>query len=125
MTDVSGFAGVLAVLTLSHLVGDWLLQTDWMAREKEKQWKALVAHVFVWTICFLLPATAGLFSPLWLLWLAGTHLVLDGTRFVRWWMTFIKRVPEADLRGSAWWLVVVVDQVFHLLTLVPVAATAG
>lgn len=122
---VDGFAGLLAVLTVCHLVGDWLLQTDWMAQEKEKQWPVLVAHVSVWTICFLLPAAAGLFSPLWLLWLAGTHLVLDGTGFVRWWMTTIKRVPEADLRGSAWWLIVVVDQVFHLLTLLPVAVTAS
>jgi len=96
-----------------------------MAREKEKQWSALLTHVSVWTICFLLPATAGLFSPLWLLWLAGTHLVLDGTRFVGWWMTAIKRVPETDLRGSAWWLVVAVDQVLHFLTLVPVAAISG
>ena len=118
------FASALSVLIVLHSVGDFLLQTDWMAKEKGKSWLPLVAHVAVWTAC-MLPAAVWLFDPLWLLWLAGTHLVLDGTGFVRWWMTSIKRVPEADLRGAAWWLVVVVDQVFHLLTLVPVAATAG
>lgn len=118
------FAGALAVLVVLHSVGDWLLQTDWMAKGKDKRWPPLVAHVAVWTAC-MLPAAVWLFDPLWLLWLAGTHLVLDGTGFVRWWMTAVKRVPQADLRGSAWWLAVVVDQVFHLLTLVPVAATAS
>lgn len=119
-----GFAGTLSVLIVLHSVGDWLLQTDWMAKEKGKSWTPLIAHVVVWTAC-MLPAAVWLFNPLWLLWLAGTHLVLDGTGFVRWWMTAIKRVPEADLRGSAWWLTVVVDQVFHLLTLLPVAATVS
>ncbi len=118
------FADTFAVLIVLHSVGDWLLQTDWMAKGKAKSWPPLVAHVAVWTAC-MLPAAVWLFDPIWLLWLAGTHLVLDGTDFVRWWMTAVKRVPEADLRGSAWWLVVVADQVFHLLTLVPVAATAG
>ena len=118
------FAGALSVLIVLHSVGDWLLQTDWMAKGKDKSWSPLVAHVAVWTAC-MLPAAVWLFDPLWLLWLAGTHLVLDGTSFVRWWMTTIKRIPEGDLGGSAWWLVVVIDQVFHLLTLVPVAATTG
>ncbi len=118
------FADTFAVLIVLHSVGDWLLQTDWMAKGKAKSWSPLVVHVAVWTAC-MIPAAVWLFDPLWLLWLAGTHLVLDGTGFVRWWMTAVKRVPESDLRGPARWLVVVVDQVFHLLTLVPVAATAG
>lgn len=118
------FAGALSVLIVLHSVGDWLLQTDWMSKEKGKNWLPLIAHVGVWTAC-MFPAAVWLFNPLWLLWLAGTHLVLDGTGFVRWWMIKIKRISEADLRGSAWWLTVVVDQVFHLLTLLPVAATVS
>lgn len=121
--SMGAFAGVLSVLIVLHLVGDWLLQTDWMATKKGKRWEPLAAHVAVWTACFV-PAAVWLFNPLWLVWLAGTHLLLDGTGFVRWWMTTIKRIPEGDLRGSAWWLGVVVDQVLHLLTLVPVAVFA-
>lgn len=118
------FAGALSVLIVLHSVGDWLLQTDQMAKEKGKRWTPLVVHVGIWTAC-LVPAAVWLFNPLWLAWLAGTHLLLDGTGFVSWWVTTIKRVPQAELRGSAWWLTVVVDQVFHLLAFVPVAASAA
>jgi hypothetical protein len=121
---IGAFAGTLSVLVILHLIGDWLLQTDWMAKEKGKNPQALAAHVSIWAACFI-PAAVWLYNPLWLVWLVGTHLLLDGTGFVRWWMRNVKRVPEADLRGSAWWLAVVVDQVFHLLALVPIAVSAA
>lgn len=42
---------VLALL-VGHYIGDFMLQSDWMALNKSKDWTALVAHVAVY-ICTL------------------------------------------------------------------------
>ncbi|MFT5520780.1 MAG: hypothetical protein ACI9IA_001377 [Enterobacterales bacterium] len=31
---------------LAHAIGDYILQSDWMAREKSHVWKAAIVHVF-------------------------------------------------------------------------------
>lgn len=38
---------------ISHLVGDYLLQSNWMAVNKGSDNKAAVAHAFVYTLAFL------------------------------------------------------------------------
>lgn len=40
-------------LVLAHFIGDFLLQSDWMALNKGKNWKALAWHVLVYSACFL------------------------------------------------------------------------
>lgn len=41
------------LLLVTHFVGDFLLQSDWMALNKSKRWDALFVHVSVYTTCFL------------------------------------------------------------------------
>jgi uncharacterized protein DUF3307 len=36
---------VFLVLLCSHLVGDWVAQSDWQAANKTRSWVALAAHV--------------------------------------------------------------------------------
>jgi hypothetical protein len=36
---------VFLVLLCSHLVGDWVAQSDWQATNKTRSWAALAAHV--------------------------------------------------------------------------------
>ena len=40
-------------LLVAHLVGDWLLQTEWQALNKTKNWRAMWAHVAVYHILIL------------------------------------------------------------------------
>ena len=40
-------------LLVTHFVGDFILQSDWMALNKSKSWKALLAHCAVYSACFL------------------------------------------------------------------------
>jgi Protein of unknown function (DUF3307) len=58
---------------LCHLVGDYILQSDWMALNKSKRtWPCLV-HVLIYTSCFLILTTS------WkaLLFIGVTHFIFD------------------------------------------------
>lgn len=58
-------------LLLAHFLGDYLLQSDWMATNKAKHANAMLMHVSLYTLCFL---------P-WGLWFAAvtflTHMTVD------------------------------------------------
>lgn len=67
-------------LLVCHRVGDYVLQSDWMASEKTKGWRPAVAHATVYTLPFML-----LFGFQWepLLLIGGTHLIIDHYRLAR------------------------------------------
>jgi len=64
---------------VAHLVGDFLLQTDWMAREKFRNSLACRLHVVTYTLPFLIITTV----PEALLVIAGTHFLIDRWRLPR------------------------------------------
>lgn len=120
---------VYLALLISHLGGDFLLQTEWQAvnkrgglrRDPEKR-RALVLHGLTYTLAYV-PA---------LVWLAGDvgvlgavacaaaitlpHILIDDGRFLFAWMSRVKHndAPET-------WLIAAVDQTFHFVCLLPVA----
>ncbi len=62
-----------------HALGDYVLQSDWMASQKTKRWVPTLAHVGVYALPFLLLTQ----SPAALLFIAGTHAVIDHWRLAR------------------------------------------
>lgn len=42
----------LLLLLTVHFIADFVLQTDWMAQNKSKDWRALTVHVCVYTAAF-------------------------------------------------------------------------
>jgi len=58
---------------LVHLFGDFFLQSDWMALNKNKNWKPCLVHVLIYTACFLILTTS------WkaLLVIGATHFFID------------------------------------------------
>lgn len=40
-------------LLLAHFVGDFILQSDWMALNKSKHWDVLTIHAGVYSLCFI------------------------------------------------------------------------
>lgn len=64
---------------LAHVVGDYLLQSDWMAKEKVRRSLAAALHAVVYTMSFILLTT----SLKALLFVAGTHFVIDRWRLAR------------------------------------------
>lgn len=110
-------------LLVGHLVGDFLLQTDGMARYKAQSWTWMLRHVGLYLAVMVI--VLGVYSlsnpvPLWvlglsLLFIGATHIVLDRRGFTLAWMRLIGITSDLD------WLIIVADQVFHLLVLVVVA----
>lgn len=68
------FAGLLA-----HLIGDYLIQSHWMATEKTKRWWPAVAHALTYGLPFLAITR----NPLALAVIVGTHAVIDRYRLAR------------------------------------------
>lgn len=70
---------ITADQVLIHAIGDYVLQSDWMANQKTKSWAPAIVHVITYTPLFLLLTT----SPLALAVIAGTHLLIDHWRLAR------------------------------------------
>lgn len=64
---------------VAHLIGDYLLQSHWMATEKTKWSHAAAAHA----ICYTLPFLFITQSFLALAVICGTHFVIDRWRLAR------------------------------------------
>lgn len=64
---------------VAHAVGDYLLQSDWMATEKTKRSVAAAVHALCYSLPFLL------LSPSLAAWavIVGTHFVIDRWRLAR------------------------------------------
>jgi hypothetical protein len=64
---------------VAHAVGDYLLQSDWMANGKTKEHAPAASHAIVYTLCFL-P-----FNPSWQAWsvILLTHFAIDRWRLAR------------------------------------------
>lgn len=62
-----------------HAVGDYLIQSDWMAQNKTKHWAPALVHALTYSTPFLLLTR----SPLALLVIASTHYLIDRYRLAR------------------------------------------
>lgn len=113
---------------IAHAVGDYLLQSDWMAGEKTKRSVAALAHAVAYGLPFLLLTR----SPLALLVIVGTHFVIDRwrlARFVVWAKNLLApapwRHPWSQCSGTGYhsdrppwlavWLLIIADNVMHVL----------
>ncbi|MGO9898619.1 MAG: DUF3307 domain-containing protein [Solirubrobacteraceae bacterium] len=124
---------VFAVLIVSHLVGDYMLQTDWQALHKRgaltgtpEMRRALVSHVTTYTAAFV-PSFVWLYGSLhlWVLVLAASiavpHLIQDDGQLLA---AYARRVKKADIKANVS-LGAALDQSFHMLALFLVALVAG
>ena len=92
---------------LAHLIGDFLIQNEWMAINKKKSSFACLVHAVTYLIPFLFSNLAW-----WQLILIGaTHFAQDRSAFVLWWLENWKRIPEKHWGTTPMF----VDQTFHIL----------
>jgi hypothetical protein len=124
---------VFALLVVSHLVGDFLLQTEWQARNKPGGLgpdplarRALLSHIGSYALA-MAPAVVWLGSEIGVAavgigaLVVVPHLLQDDGRPVLWFISRVKKVPgrPADL------LVMAVDQSAHMVALLGAALVAS
>jgi len=110
---------------LLHLIGDYVLQTDWMARTKTQAARAALSHALVYSLPFLLlspsaPAIAVI---------AGSHFLIDRYRLARHVAYAKNKLTDPQLKwadcsatgfpntvppGHAFWLMIMIDNTMHL-----------
>jgi hypothetical protein len=127
-----------AAQLIAHGIGDYILQSDYMALQKTKSKWAALAHVLTYTIPFLFITHA----PLALFVIASTHFAIDHwrlARYVVWAKNFIgprwiddPNQPGMKLRNYPWaecvgtgyhasrpdflavWLLIFADNLIHV-----------
>lgn len=127
------WAEVFVVFLISHLVGDFAIQTEWQAQHKHDGLgpnpgarRALLAHVTTYTLVFV-PAFVWLWSDLGfgVLALAALvflpHLVQDDGRLLDRYVLYVKRTDPSAHPA----LRLAVDQTFHLVVLFGLALLVG
>lgn len=112
---------------IAHLAGDYVVQSDWMAKEKTKGGLPAVAHAVTYAACFL-PVTR---SARALAVIGGTHYVIDRYRLAKhvvWAKNQIApathRYPKAEASAFGYhrdqpdwlagWLLFLADNTMHL-----------
>lgn len=124
-------------IILAHLIADYVLQNDWMAREKTRRLEVAFAHGGVHALVYAIvlvalgvPDSHGLFLAV--LIIGGTHAVIDRFRLAKhvvWALNQLApradRYPWREARENggyaadkpAWmstWLMIIVDNTLHL-----------
>lgn len=74
-------------LLICHFIGDYILQSHWMATQKTIRWWPAIAHGLTYTLPFavLIFATHGVtgWTLLSLLVIGGTHVLIDHFRWAK------------------------------------------
>jgi Protein of unknown function (DUF3307) len=127
------WAEIFEVFVVSHLLGDYLLQTEWQAVNKRGgltgtwvQRRALLSHIVTYTLAYVL-SLIWLWSSLhgWVFGIAAViaipHLIQDDGRLLaRYSLTVKKADITRNLSLSA-----ALDQSFHLIALFLTALLAS
>lgn len=113
-------------LLLLHLLGDYVTQTDWMAKNKTTNWHPAIAHGVAYSLPFFILDISAL---AWFV-IFSTHVVIDRFRLARY-MIFAKnwlhnrQLKWKDCNKTGYpndmppwmsvWLMIVADNFLHLL----------
>lgn len=112
----------LTLAIIGHLVGDYILQNDWMALHKKSSSFRCAVHCVLWTLVVCA------FAGWWAWWvppvLFAAHFAQDRTNVIAWWMD---TVGQRQFRTGpcAPWSIIVVDNVWHIVTLFAVWRLLG
>jgi hypothetical protein len=124
---------VFAAFVVCHLVGDYLLQTDWQALNKRgglgpdpRARRALLSHIASYTLAFVpaliwLADEIGAWAVATAALIAAPHLVQDDGRILTLYMVRVKHTDGANIPAVA----AAVDQTFHFLALFLTALLVG
>lgn len=102
----------LFALFMAHLIGDYLLQNDWMAQNKKKSTFHCLVHIITYMIPFLFLG----FHLSWVqfILIAIQHFITDRTMIVYKFMLW-KGQPIFASEPMYPWSVIVMDNILHIV----------
>jgi hypothetical protein len=105
---------------VAHAIGDYLLQSHWMATEKTKQHTAAAIHAATYTLPFFLITN----SPAALAVICSSHFLIDRYRLARF-VVWLKNGAKGPVTATgypddvpAWlsvWLLIAADNILHVI----------
>jgi len=115
---------IIALGILAHLIGDYILQSHWMATEKVNRWWPAIAHALTYGLPFLLVTQ----SPLAVAVIVVTHAVIDRYRLAKHVVWAKNQIapkayrpghtatgyPEDTPPWLAVWLLIIADNTIHI-----------
>lgn len=121
---LSAIGGMTFFLVILHCIGDWLLQSEFVALNKTHNFMVRFLHVFLYTFVFS-------FFLEWpyLLWIGVSHFIIDSYKPLYYFRKLMGDSSAEDIESfkesfktvRGFVVYVNMDQILHLLTLVPVA----
>lgn len=108
----------LAFAIVGHMVGDYLLQNDWLALGKKRSSGICAIHAAIWTLAVI--AFSGWWHPRIVGVLFVTHFAQDRGGFVTWWMRLIGQ-DKFQLPPMSPWSIIICDNAWHLVVLAMIA----
>lgn len=117
--------GVIACVVLAHMVGDYIIQSDWMAQEKAKNMWVAQIHGFTYSLPFWFVTQ----SPLAIFVIFFTHAIIDHYRLARHLVWFKNQLAPKRFRPGhtptghssdrpdwlSTWLLIIADNIVHIL----------
>lgn len=120
-------AEAILVGLICHGLGDYVIQSDWMAHEKTHRWWPAIVHAVTYGLPFLVVTQ----SPAALALIIGTHAVIDRYRLARhviWAKNFVSprryRFAWAECVATGYhkerppwmavWLMIAADNTIHV-----------
>jgi hypothetical protein len=111
-------------MILAHLVGDYIVQNDWMVAHKTVWQTGYVrtGHVACTVHCLMYTLSVWAFSWYWMPWWGLllcflVHWMIDRFRFAKWWMDNVSGQKAFASGMLSPWSIICVDNIFHLITL--------
>lgn len=104
---------------LAHLIGDYIIQNDYIANEKTKKTLPTLIHVCLYSLPFYFIVGCS-----WsLLIIAGTHFFIDRFRLAVYWIKLINWNWKSKNFGfnddkplwMSFWLMIIYDNIFHII----------
>ncbi|QDH93975.1 hypothetical protein SEA_EVY_113 [Streptomyces phage Evy] len=113
---------------LLHFIGDYIIQTDWMAQLKTKRWAPAIVHGVTYGVPFVFATM----SPIALAVIIVTHIVIDHYRLARHLVWAKNQLAPKSWRyswneghltgyrndGPVWlntWLMIIADNTLHII----------
>jgi len=94
----------------AHLIGDYLIQNDFMAANKKKSSKVCLLHVVTYMIPFLLCHL----NKKQICLIAAQHYAINRSQFIFWWFKKTGKTKFGEA-PTAPWSYFLIDNIFHIL----------